>query len=97
MPSDIHEERLQYARGYFKHYNSRSGMFSQIEYVEANIQHLPTQLKEITGKSEGIIPDLIMLSYNYQYLDLAKKPPQIPDQINILWIEIFDTSFRGFP
>ncbi len=38
-----------------------------------------------------------MLSHNYQYLDLSKQSPQIPDQINILWIEIFDTSFRGFP
>ncbi len=97
MPGDLHEERLQYAKAYFKKYNSRSGMFSQIEYYEANIQHLPSKLKKITTKSEGIIPDLIMLSHNYQYLDLTKEPPQVPEQINLLWIEVFDTSFRGFP
>ncbi len=45
MRGDIHQERLQYAKDYFKHYNSRSGMFSQTEYIEANIQHLPTQIK----------------------------------------------------
>lgn len=62
-----------------------------------HIDKFSSTIKKISGIAERILPDIVMISHSSQYIDTSKTPPQIPDRIFILWIEIVKTSFRGFP
>ena len=59
--------------------------------------NLMKALKEISGKSEGSIPDLLLIAHNFQKIDPSIDIPQIPYEIMILLIEAVESSLQGFP
>lgn len=88
MVGVLHNERTEYAKKFFE---------QQEHFREINIINLETILKDISGNSIRVRPDLLMIWHNYQNFDLSIKPPDIPSHIRILWAEVVDTSLQGFP
>ena len=92
MVGDLHQTRLDYAKKYFENYEGGKWHFREIR-----IENLAKNLIEISGKSKGIVPDLVMIWHNYLEKDFTDLPIELPSSICICWIEVFVNSFRTFP
>ena len=66
-------------------------------FKEVRIENLEKNLREITGKSKGLRPDLIMMFHHHLHKDLAGKTVEIPNYIGIKWIEVYTSNFQSFP
>lgn len=87
MVGDKHGERTKYAINYFE----------QQDYKVISIEDFESTLREISNKSKGIRPDILMLWHSNKDLEIIKNPPSIPRRIMVNWIEVFDSNFQGFP
>ncbi len=98
MVSDKHKEEIEFAEMFLSgdYFAEKDKVYTDFKVINRPSNLMKT-LKEISGKSEGTIPDLLLISHDSQKIDPSIEVPQIPYRIMILWIEAVESSLQGFP
>lgn len=94
MVSDTHKEEIEFAKKFLG--GNYIGGYPAYKVIERPSNLMKT-LKEINGKTEGSIPDLLLIAHDYQNIDPSIDIPEIPYKIMVLWTEAVESSLQGFP
>jgi hypothetical protein len=75
MVSDKHKEEIEFAKMVLT--GNYIGGYPDFNAIDRPSNLMKT-LKEISGKSEGSIPDLLLIAHDSQKIDPSIDIPQIP-------------------
>jgi len=98
MVSDKHQKEIEFAKMFLcgEYFAKNNFEFTDFNVIDRPSNLMKT-LKEISGKSEGSIPDLLLIAHDCQKINPSYNIPQIPYKIMVLWIEAVEPSLQGFP
>ncbi len=98
MVGDKHQAEIEFAKMFLSgdYLAEKNNVFTDFNVIDRPSNLMKT-LKKMSGKSEGSIPDLLLIAPDSQKIDPSIDIPQIPYKIMNLRIEAVESSLQGFP